>query len=250
LWYAIIDASRIICRNIWVFIPVNSTEELRVKKDYLRLVGILVIAIKLSLQGESISTDPTMRRFLSKELYSELQEVNNVPIRVINLLAEYFQSIFYTKRTIDRELFIELNHSLDRLTMIFSDCQRISNVCISGYFLIYFKYFILFYTFALPWQFAEELDWYTIPVVGILSYILLGLEDVLVKTENPFNSKYNKTHLDKTCQNLQSEIALEWVKSTSYKTRLSDSNGRLRQRVTEQRGFESLVFLKTFSGDR
>jgi ion channel-forming bestrophin family protein len=220
LWYAIIDASRIICRNIWIIIPVNSTGELRVKKDYLRLVGILIITIKLNLQNESIDVDPSMRTFLSKELYSELQEVDNVPIRVINLLAEYFHRIFYTKQIINRELFIDLNHSLDRLTTIFSDCQRISNACISGHFLIYFKYFVLFYTIILPWQFVEELDWATIPVVGIISYILLGIEDVVVKIENPFNSKYNKTYLDKTCQNIQSEIALEWVEYSSCKTKI------------------------------
>jgi ion channel-forming bestrophin family protein len=222
LWYAIIDASRIICRNISIIIPVNNTSELRIKKDYLRLVGILTIAIKLNLQNENIDTDPRMSRFLSKELYSELQEVDNVPIRVINLLAEYFHRIFYTKQIIDRELFIDLNHSLDRLTMIFSDCQRISNAYISGYFLVYFKYFLLFYTFILPSQFAAELDWFTIPVVGIISYILLGVEDVIVKIENPFNSIYNKTYLDKTCQNLQSEIALEWVEYSSCKTQISD----------------------------
>jgi ion channel-forming bestrophin family protein len=221
LWYSIIDASRIICRNIWIIIPVNNTVELRVKKDYLRLVGILIITIKLNLQNESIDVDPSMRRFLSKELYSELQEVENVPIRVINLLAEYFHRIF-SKQIIDRELFIDLNHSLDRLTTIFSDCQRISNACISGYFLIYFKYFLLFYTLILPFQFIGKLDWFTIPVVGIISYILLGIEDVIVKIENPFNSKYSKTYLDKTCQNLQSEIALEWVEYSSCKTKISD----------------------------
>jgi ion channel-forming bestrophin family protein len=222
LWYAIIDASRIICRNISIIIPVNNTSELRIKKDYLRLVGILIIAIKLNLQNENIDADPRMSRFLSKELYSELQEVDNVPIRVINLLAEYFYRIFYTKQIIDRELFIDLNHSLDRLTMIFSDCQRISNAYISGYFLVYFKHFLLFYTFILPSQFTAELDLFTIPVVGIISYILLGVEDVIVKIENPFNSIYNKTYLDKTCQNLQSEIALEWVEYSSCKTQISD----------------------------
>jgi ion channel-forming bestrophin family protein len=222
LWYAIIDASRITCRNISIVIPVNSTQELRVKKDYLRLVGILIITIKLNLQNESIDADPRMRTFLSKELYAELQEVDNAPIRVINLLAEYFHKIFYTKQIIDRELFIDLNHSLDRLTTIFSDCQRISNASIYGYFLIYFKYFILFYTLVLPWHFAEELDWFTIPIVGIISYILLGIEDVIVKIENPFNSRYNKTYLDKTCENLQSEIALEWVEYGGYKTKLID----------------------------
>jgi ion channel-forming bestrophin family protein len=222
LWYAIIDASRIICRNIWIIIPVNNTEELRIKKDYLRLVGILIVTIKLNLQNESIDVDPGMKAFLSKDLYAELQEVDNVPIRVINLLAEYFHRIFYTKEIIDRELFIDLNHSLDRLTMIFSDCQRVSNACISGYFLIYFKYFVLLYTFILPWQFAEELEWVTVPVVGAIVYILLGIEDVIIKIENPFNSKYNKTYLDKTCQNLQAEIALEWVEYSNCKTKLSD----------------------------
>jgi ion channel-forming bestrophin family protein len=223
LWYAIIDASRIICRNISIFIPVNNTQELRVKKDYLRLVGILIVAIKLNLQNKSIDTDRSMRSFLSRELYSELQAVDNVPIRVINLLAEYFHNIFSTnKQIIDRELFIELNHSLDRLTTIFSDCQRISRTCISEYFLTYFRYFLLFYTLVLPWQFAAELNWLTIPMVGIISFILLGIEDVIVKIENPFNSRYNKTYLNKTCQSLQAEIASEWVDYSGCKPKLSD----------------------------
>jgi ion channel-forming bestrophin family protein len=222
LWYAIINASRIICRNIWIIIPVNNTQELRVKKDYLRLVGILIITIKLNLQNESIDVDPSMRTFLSKELYSELREVNNVPIRVVNLLAEYFYRIFHSNQTLDRELFIDLNHSLDRLTAIFSECQRISNTCISGYFVIYFKYFILFYTLILPWQFAGELDWISIPIVGVVSYTLLAIEDTIAKIENPFSSKYNQAYLDKTCQNLQAEIALEWVEYSTCKTKIID----------------------------
>ncbi len=248
LWYAIIDASRIICRNISIFIPVNNTQELRVKKDYLRLVGILIIAIKLNLQNESIDGDRRMRTLLSRDLYSELQSVDNVPIRVINLLAEYFYTIFYTKQIIDRELFIDLNHSLDRLTTIFSDCQRVSNACVSRYFLIYFNYFVLFYTLALPWQLVKELDWVTIPMVGIISYVLLGIADVIIKIENPFNSKYNKTYLDKTCQNLQSEIAVEWVEYSRCKTKLSDlvDDAAL---FTAQSGFEHLSFLKTVPVD-
>jgi ion channel-forming bestrophin family protein len=229
LWYAIIDASRIICRNICIIIPVNSTEELRVKKDYLRLVGMLISIIKLNLQNKTIDAEPEMRTLLSKDLYSELQTVDNVPSRVVNLLAEYFYRVFYTKKIIDRELFIDLNHSLDRLTTIFSDCQRISNTYIVGRFFVYFKYLIIFYTFILPCQFVEELDWFAIPLVGIISYILLGVEDTIVKIENPFHSKYHQTYLDKTCQNLQSEIVLEWVEYSSCKIKFSDRLDRFNR---------------------
>ena len=39
-------------------------------------------------------------------------------------------------------------------------------------FLTYFKYLLLFYFCILSFQFVEELDWFTVPVVGIISYTL------------------------------------------------------------------------------
>jgi ion channel-forming bestrophin family protein len=226
LWYGIIDASRIVCRNISIVIPVNNPEELRVKRDYLRLVCQLIGLIKLDLQHKTIDVDPQMRILLSNELYSELQTVDNAPSRVVNLLAEYFHRVFYVKKIIDPELFIDLNRSLDRLTTIFSDCQRISNTNISGYFLIYFRYYVIFYTFILPCQLVQELEWVTIPIVGIISYVLLGVEDAIVKIENPFHSQYHQAYLDKICENFRSEIDSEWIEYSSCKTKFSDRFNR------------------------
>ena len=70
---------------------------------------------------------------------------------------------------------------------------------------------------------VEELDWFTIPVVGIISCILLATEDIIVKIGNPFNSKYTKIYLDGCCQELQSEIEIEWAGHNIFETKSSNS---------------------------
>ena len=69
----------------------------------------------------------------------------------------------------------------------------------------------MLYCFALPFQFVKELDWFTIPVVGIISFALLGIEDIGVEIENPFGYDRNDLPLDQFCQQLQAEIETEWV---------------------------------------
>lgn len=209
IWHDLLTASRILCRNIWTIVLVNNSEDLQRKICNIRLVGILLIAIKLHLRNENINY--TVERTITKEQYLELKEVNNMPIRIINWLAEYFGQLYHVKKVIPYRLFVELNRSLDQITMLFSGCERILNTPLPRPYSIHLKHLLLLYCFALPFQFVEQLDWFTIPSVGIISFALLGIEDIGVEIENPFGYDLNDLPLDRFCQELQTEIETEWI---------------------------------------
>ncbi|HEY9865362.1 MAG TPA: bestrophin family ion channel [Candidatus Obscuribacterales bacterium] len=214
LWYDLINAGRILCRNIWTIVPTNNAEDLEKKIAHIRLVGILIIAIKLHLRDESI--DDSVAVLMTQEDYLTLKKANNVPLRIINWFAEYFRQLYYDNKVIPYRFFIELNRSLDQIIMLLSGCERILNTPLPRPYSIHLKHLLLLYCFALPFQFVKELDWFTIPVVGIISFALLGIEDIGVEIENPFGYDRNDLPLDQFCQKLQAEIEAEWVDLDIY----------------------------------
>ncbi|MGF1938906.1 MAG: bestrophin family protein [Nostoc sp. ChiQUE02] len=214
IWYNLLSASRILCRNIWVIVPVNNPEHLRRKISNIRLVGLLIIAIKSHLRNQNID-DATFQEIITQEQRRQLKVVNNIPLKIINLIAEYFGQLFDERADISNMIcnrsFIELNRSLDQITMLIGDCQRILDTPLPRSYSIHLKHLLLLYCFALPFQFVQALDWFTIPTVGIISFALLGIEDIGVEIENPFGYDINDLPLDRFCQELQAEIETEWI---------------------------------------
>ncbi len=209
LWHDLINAARILCRNIWTIVITNNQEDLSKKIFHLRLVGLLIVSIKHHLRNENL--EQKMEPFLTEKQYLELKKVKNKPVRIMNWFADYFSELYHIQKVIPYRLFVELNRSLDQITMIFSSCERISNTPLPRPYSIHLKHLLLLYCFALPFQFVAELHWFTIPVVGIISFTLLGIEDIGVEIENPFGYDRNDLPLDKFCQQVQAEIETEWV---------------------------------------
>jgi putative membrane protein len=134
-----------------------------------------------------------------------------MPLTIIKWLAEYFGNLYHVQKVIPYRLFVELNRSLDQIMSLFSGCERILNTPIPKPYSIHLKHLLLLYCFALPFQFIEPLDWFTIPTVGIISFALLGIEDIGEEIENPFGYDLNDLPLDRFCQELQAEIETEWI---------------------------------------
>jgi putative membrane protein len=211
LWYNLLNASRNLCRNILAIIPTDNAEDSSRKIAHIRLVGLLIVTIKLHLRNENIDRNMPIYMFITEQQYLQLKEANNMPITIINWIAEYFAELYHIKKVVPNRLFVELNRFLDQITLLLGDCERILNTPLPRPYSIHLKHLLLLYCFALPFQLVKELDLFTIPVVGIISFALLGIEDIGVEIENPFGYDRNDLPLDQFCQQLQTEIETEWV---------------------------------------
>ncbi|MEY3869009.1 MAG: hypothetical protein RLZZ338_2900, partial [Cyanobacteriota bacterium] len=84
LWYNLLNASRNLCRNILAIIPTDNAEDSSRKIAHIRLVGLLIVTIKLHLRNENIDRNMPIYMFITEQQYLQLKEANNMPITIIN----------------------------------------------------------------------------------------------------------------------------------------------------------------------
>lgn len=86
-------------------------------------------------------------------------------------------------------------------------CERIRNTLIAGSYRSYAIKCLVLYLIILPWGLVEDLQWLTIPVSMILTYILFGLEAIADDVEEPFGHDLDDLDLDALCRTIDRTTA-------------------------------------------
>ncbi len=97
-------------------------------------------------------------------------------------------------------------------------CDRIASTPLPKAYSIHLKHLLLIYCLSVPFTFVEELNWLTVPAVGVITFSLLGIEEIGLEIENPFGNDPNDLPLEKFCYILQSDIAelIEYESQDKY----------------------------------
>ena len=101
-----------------------------------------------------------------------------------------------------------MNDLLNNMVEGLSSCERIAKTPLPIAYRIYLKRLILIYCLGLPFNLIEKMQWWAIPVTAIVSFILLGLEEVGKELENPFLYGVNDLPVDDLCQNIIADIEI------------------------------------------
>jgi putative membrane protein len=99
-----------------------------------------------------------------------------------------------------------MNSSLDSMVEAFIGCERILKTPIPLAYAIYLKRLLLIYCLLLPFKIVQDLHWWTAVVVSIISFILLGIEQIGNEIENPFGYDPNDLPLDEICNTVIKNI--------------------------------------------
>ncbi|WP_019506635.1 bestrophin family protein [Pleurocapsa sp. PCC 7319] len=204
LFGSLINNSRILSRNIWFIIPDKTQEQQQEKITQVRLVFSLIVAIKTHLRKEYLN--PELSNLLTDQQYLELKNVTHIPLRMINWLAAYFSDLYYQKGLINDRFFDLLNKSLDLIAGDMIGCERILNTPLPKAYSIHLRHLLLIYCLGLPFSYVSDLGWGAIPAVGLVSFALLGVEEIGIEIENPFGRDPNDLPLDDLCKILHGNI--------------------------------------------
>ncbi|MBE9200761.1 MULTISPECIES: bestrophin family ion channel [unclassified Nodularia (in: cyanobacteria)] len=171
----------------------------------MRLVGALLVSCKLYLRLEPVNSE--LEALMSRSQYLQLKTINNPPLLIVSWIADYLQQQY--KRGSD---VLHYSHVIFMQTTVKSmmeslgHCERILRTPLPLAYSIHLKQLLLIYCLLLPFQLVKDLGWGTGLLVSLISFTLLGIEEIGMEIENPFGYDPNDLPLDDICNNTKSDI--------------------------------------------
>ena len=203
LWGSIINATRNICRKIWVFIDESTPSDRVHKIAVLRLLAAFAIATKLHLRQEPLNAE--IETLVTPNQYAKLQTMNHPPLEIAFWVNDYLNTQHQRKR-IDTYQMISIVQLINLLVDYLGSCERILKTPMPLAYSIHLKQLLLLYCLMLPFEIVSTMGWLTGFVCGLTSFTLLGIEEIGLEIENPFGQDPNDLPLDAICDNLRRNI--------------------------------------------
>ncbi|MEW5856839.1 MAG: bestrophin family ion channel [Cyanobacteriota bacterium] len=194
-WGILVVNVRNLARQIQVSVPELEPIDRENKASVMRLLGAFAIATKLQLRQEPLNDELEM---VTPSHFLQLKSVKNPPLKIALWIGDYLQQQ-HERNYLNNNQLAAMNGLLDQMVEALTSCERILETPIPLAYAIYLKRLLLIYGFALPFQIVDSSGWWTGLVVGIISFILFGIEEIGNEIENPFGRNPNDLPLDEIC---------------------------------------------------
>lgn len=96
--------------------------------------------------------------------------------------------------------------NLERMVDILGACERILKTPVPYSYSMFLKKFIFLYVVTLPIGFVATFEWWSVPVVMLVFYILVSVELIAEEIEDPFGVDENDLPLDGLCKTIQGNV--------------------------------------------
>ncbi|MDY6940263.1 MAG: bestrophin family ion channel [Cyanobacteriota bacterium] len=202
IWGKILCSSHNIAQQIWVSIEEREPEDRTQKQAILRLVIAFAISTKLYLRDESVDE---LKELVSPKQYAMLQSANHPPLTVVLWIRDYLNT--QSKRDcLNVYQMNEIFKLLNTLVESVGATERILRTPLPAAYSIHLKQLLLIYCLILPFEIVGHLGWMTSVSTGLISFTLLGIEEIGLEIENPFGRDPNDLPLDTICQTMKCNI--------------------------------------------
>lgn len=127
---------------------------------------------------------------ISRKLKLTISDSRNIPIEISHLIMSYIKCVRQRGLT-DDPTTTTMNNALNSLVDCIAQFEKILKTPIPLAYSVHLNHIVWLYFLALPYQLVGLLDWWTIPVVTLAAFIMLGILDIGWEIENPFGYDEN-----------------------------------------------------------
>ncbi len=171
----------------------------------LRLVAAFLVACKLYLRSEPVNRE--LEELMSPSQYLQLKTINNPPLQITFWIADYLQQQYQRGNAVlHYSHVVFLQTTVKSMMESLGHCERILRTPLPLAYSIHLKQLLLIYCLLLPFQLVKDLGWGTGIFVGLISFTLLGIEEIGLEIENPFGYDPNDLPLDVICDTIKYDI--------------------------------------------
>ena len=202
-WGTITASIRNLGHLIWVSIAETEPKDREKKISTLRLLVAFAVATKLHLRQQAI--DNELEALMTPDQFLKLKAVRLTPLQLAVWIGDYLQQQ-YNRNLVTTNQLTAMNVLVNELLEAITTCERILLTPIPLAYAIYLKRLLLIYCLCLPFQVVDTLHLWTTPIAIILSFVLLGIEEIGTEIENPFGNYANDLPLEEICTTILDNI--------------------------------------------
>ena len=206
LWGGIVNESRNLARQASVHLIAD--ENLRNKL----VLGTIAFAYASmhSLRRKTLAADSRellgrLGGHLSREEFERLAAAEHLPIAIAAWLTSQLRTARDQGHLSDIVL-TTLDQNVQLLVDYLGGCERIHKTPIPYAYMVHVRRALILYCGSLPFSLVKDFGWETVPVVVLLTYVFLGIEEIGVEIEDPFGEDDNDLPLERICGTIERNL--------------------------------------------
>ena len=86
------------------------------------------------------------------------------------------------------------------------ECERIQKTPLPFAYVVHLRRALVLYLATMPFVLVDSFGWLTILCMLLISYILLGIEEIGVEIENPFGTDHNDLPMEGLCATIERDV--------------------------------------------
>ncbi len=135
----------------------------------------------------------------------KLKRVYHIPNEITSLLCKRLNKL-YKEGVITDVQALDMFKYIDIATEVVGSCERIRTSPVPFSYSIHLKKFIFFFTLILPFGFIHDLGYWSVIVIMLIFYALVGLEAIGEEIEDPFGQDENDLPIDGVCKSIRNSV--------------------------------------------
>ncbi|MEM7109952.1 MAG: bestrophin family ion channel [Bacteroidota bacterium] len=185
LWGGLVNNARNLALKLAAFLPADDGES---RGYFAKMISNFVIAVREHLRDGVKLEDLEIAG--SEDFLNRIKSKKHVPNFISLLLYEKINQLYVSQQLTGDQFFV-LDKELKSFSDLLGGCERIRNTPIPYSYSMYIKKFIFTYTITLPFAFIHEFNYWTVPIVLMIFYILISVEIIAEEIEDPFGEDVN-----------------------------------------------------------
>jgi putative membrane protein len=202
-WGTLVVTTRNLAREIQLGVKAETAEAEAAKQKALQLLSAFAIATKLHLRHQAIANE--LNSLGAAQVVADLKQSKNPPLDLVLHIGSYIQQQ-HGQGCIDSNQRWAMNNLLNELIAGLTSCERILSTPIPPAYATYLKSLLLLYCLLLPFGLVDQLQIWTGFAVALISFILLGVEEIGNEIEDPFGTDPNDLPIDAICSNIINSV--------------------------------------------
>jgi putative membrane protein len=199
MWGGLVNSTRNFALKLNAYLPKEDNET---RDWFAAMIHNFAFAMKEHLR-KGVQFDELEQS--DDQLIPNLKKVKHKPNRISALMYDKI-NMLYQKKVFDGFQFTNLDKELKDFIDLIGACERIKNTPIPYSYTMYIKKFIFIYILTLPFGFVIMFQYFAIPAVILIAYILLSVELIAEEIEDPFGLDVNDLPTDDISKTIRENV--------------------------------------------